>query len=157
MRKRFLITSAAALAVLLLPTVSQAMPMQYGISSGGKMMVRVASRGAPTQIEIRLGSGEITYDAETGILSKASFYAGGHRMSIDRPLFLAPRMTGHAHGPVHLVFASSGRVAVDIQFNTTPMQDIGPAASAVPEPSAALVFGLGIVAAGTTRRRAGRR
>ena len=157
--KRSLISVALGLLLVAsIPGVALAAPMDYDLAAGGTISVH---GGGGYGGQIRLGAGTATYDAATGMLYGLSFNGYSSPLLNNGPIQLAPPIGGTGSATTLLpgggvsIDASAGQfVAVRLDLTPKGGGGPGPVGTAVPEPTAAMLFGAGILCVGyVTRRR----
>ncbi len=157
MKRSLLCTALGLVLAASIPGAALAAPMDYDISAGGTISV---GGGGGFGGRIRLGAGTATYDAATGMLYGLTFNGYSSPLMNNGPIQLTPPPAGMASSATTLLpgggvslSARAGQFTI-VRFDLSPQSGPGGVGTAVPEPTAAMLFGAGILCAGyVTRRR----
>ncbi len=152
-----------------LPGPAMATPTDFDLLPGGTLTVtpvRFAPPGwaiiRPVGSEVPIEGGQATFDPETGTLSSLSVITASQTYGLESLGLIGGDVTlplDWAGGSLPMVGlpAADWFVTYDFDFQIeaipgSPGDGGGPAA-AMPEPTAVLLFGVGVVAVGTARKR----
>jgi len=167
-RQMHILTALMATALFVLgsglPGPAMAAPTDFDVLSGGTLGVEVVPLGWATGMaasyDIPIEGGQATFDPETGALSSLSLDTAHRRFGLESLSQQGGSVTlplGWAGGPIQSV-AGSSLVLYDFDFQ----MEVAPASpvvvafvvpEVVPEPTAALAFGVGVLAVGSAIRR----
>lgn len=168
--RSMLLALAALVAACLAPSLAAATPSKYQVKKG-KIGIEISLRGSTYEVTAPIRGGSFVYDHETRIVSDLSVSVLGHEFAFDASIDLAtyggirrvdsttvavkigglPLPGGYAHGywarftpqvTLYLKAERVGSVVIDPK-PTNPM----------PEPGAALLFAVGLVAVASWPRR----
>ena len=161
--KKALLAAGLGLS-LLLPSAAWAVPADYDLLSTGEFSM--TSQGAGTSqsatrlrsATIRIDGGRIRFDPATGHLTHLRLDVRGHSIHLDGSNFRLASGTIISEGhPVFLrvVSARHPRINFTVRLGVGSISNPGPqvAANPVPEPTAAMLFGAGLLAVGSATRR----
>ncbi len=169
-----LMSTALFILGLGLPGPAMATPTDFDLLPGGTLTVRVIpfaegwltlSRiptGMDVYSEVPIEGGQATFDPETGTLSSLSVITASQTYGLESLGLIGgdvilPLDWAGGSLPMVILPAADWFVTYDFDFQIeaipgSPGDGGGPAA-ALPEPTAVLLFGVGVVAVGTARKR----
>ena len=164
MRRQIRILTASIATALLglglgLPGLAMATATDYFVVPDGTVNVTLIPfgplSGLAASYQVRIEGGKATFDPETGVLSSLSIDTGRRTFGLRSLNVLAGSLSlplDWTGGPIPTVVIAGQDLIVryDFDFKLDPPPAV---TSAVPEPTAALLFGVGVVAVGTARRR----
>jgi len=170
-RQMHILTALIATALFVLgsglPGPAMAAPTDFDVLSGGTLGVEVVPLGWATGMaasyDIPIEGGQATFDPETGALSSLSLDTAHRRFGLESLSQQGGSVTlplGWAGGPIPNVALVAGSSLVlydfDFQMEVAPASPVVVAfvvPEVVPEPTAALAFGVGVLAVGSAIRR----
>lgn len=150
-----------------LPGTALAIPTDYSFGDDASLDVSMKGRtfGAASgeqaarrnRLSIRLSGGRITFDPATGHLTHVEVRVRGQRIRLHADGFRVARgsqMSGGEPVFLRLISRDHPRISLVMNLRVSPIVDRDRvAANPVPEPTAAMLFGAGLLAVGSATRR----